>query len=156
MDMIPILILIITYLVISSWSVFTTIVNPQLERTKNYCLKNREWTGNVWNDSYFELRTKIWKFPAIANINRRKGAINAKTPHSTGKGLTQTVEMRIKRVSIHGCQIDQLHNKGKRRKWPFQGHLGVTEDHEFILTFINFFPILHARWLWVRFYCVIA
>ena len=107
MDIIPILILIITYLVISSWSVFTTIVNPQLERTKNYCLKNREWTGNVWNDSYFELRTKIWKFPAIANINRRKGAINAKTPYSTGKGLTQTVEMRIKRVSIHGCQIDQ-------------------------------------------------
>ena len=30
-------------------------------------------------------------------------------------------------------------NKGKRRTWPFQGHLGVTKDHEFILTFINFF-----------------
>ena len=49
MDMIPILILMITYLVISSGSVFTTTVNPQLERTKNYFKKiQRAKTMNHW------------------------------------------------------------------------------------------------------------
>ena len=65
MDMIPILILIITYLVISSWSVFTTIVNPQLEKTKNYWIKTETHKGLFWQ----KIESKLEMYEMTHTLN---------------------------------------------------------------------------------------